>query len=365
VISLLLCTTRRELDRHAYRLLLVQIVAIAFFIALPLRFSFQRPVADGVFGDLFAALTSFDKPFNQAPSLHIALLVIIWVRFAAHIQGPTRLVLHLWMALIALSVLTTYQHHFIDLPTGLALGFAALWILPEEEASPLRGWAMTRDAQRRRLALLYAAGAGACATVACLGGTSLWMFWPAVALTVVACIYDAIGPRGFQKRPGGRLSVGARVLLAPYLVIAWLNSRIWTRRHPQAVEVLDGVFIGRIPTVRELSESRFAAVIDLCAEVSCGDGGDRAYRCVPVLDLTVPQESDLREAARAIELGRERGPVLVCCALGYSRSAAAVVGWLLLTQRVRTVEKASALVRKVRPAMVLRDEHHAALATLI
>ena len=41
-----------------------------------------------MFGDLFAVLAAFDQPFNQAPSLHIALLVILWALFAR--KAPRR-----------------------------------------------------------------------------------------------------------------------------------------------------------------------------------------------------------------------------------------------------------------------------------
>ena len=55
-VSLFVCATRTELDTHAKRLLTAQVVAIACFIAVPYRFSFQRPAADGVAGALFDAL---------------------------------------------------------------------------------------------------------------------------------------------------------------------------------------------------------------------------------------------------------------------------------------------------------------------
>ena len=47
---------------------------------------------------------------------------------------------------------------------------------------------------------------------------------------------------------------------------------------------------------------------------------------------------------------RARGPVLVCCALGYSRSACAVAAWLLATGRAATVDAALARVRAARSA---------------
>jgi len=360
-LSIFICTTRRELDRHAQRLLAVQLISIAFFIALPLRFSFDRPVADGLFGALFTALGSFDKPFNQAPSLHIGLLIVIWVTLAQHCAPRWRWILHAWMTLIGLSILTTYQHHFIDLPTGLAVGFAVLWALPDERESPLRSLAFTTDPARRRLALRYALGAVVCAAFACLGGTWLWLFWPALALALVALNYAATGAAGFQKDSHGRLSTGARGLLLPYLIGARINSRLWTRRHPLPAAVTEDVWIGRIPSAADLRASAFAAIVDLSAELSCGGDETCLYRSFPVLDLTVPDASVLRAAAEAIEEGRQRGPVLVCCALGYSRSAAAIVAWLLMTRRAATVDEAMSMVRKARPAIVLRREHCTAL----
>ena len=81
-LSFLLCRSVQQVDRHALRLLTAQLLSVACFLAFPLTFSFARPATDGLFGGLFDALAGFDQPYNQAPSLHISLLVIIWVRFA-------------------------------------------------------------------------------------------------------------------------------------------------------------------------------------------------------------------------------------------------------------------------------------------
>ena len=76
--SLFVCETRRELDTHGRRLLTAQAIAVACFLLFPLRFSFEKPAIEpGLAGFKFDALLSFDKPYNQAPSLHIALLVIL------------------------------------------------------------------------------------------------------------------------------------------------------------------------------------------------------------------------------------------------------------------------------------------------
>jgi protein-tyrosine phosphatase len=83
-----------------------------------------------------------------------------------------------------------------------------------------------------------------------------------------------------------------------------------------------------------------------------------------MLDLVRPDTATLARAAEAIERLRVRGPVLVCCALGYSRSACVAAAWLLATGRVRDVDAAIAVVRRARAAVVLDGGHVAALSGL-
>ena len=78
-VSLFLCATRRELGTLARRLLTIQLISVAIFVLAPLRNTFVRPETSGIFGLMLDALLAFDKPFNQAPALHISLLVILWV----------------------------------------------------------------------------------------------------------------------------------------------------------------------------------------------------------------------------------------------------------------------------------------------
>ena len=359
-LSLLLCRQRLELDRHALRLLSAQLIAVACFLLWPLRFSFQRPATDGVYGWMFDVLLGFDKPFNQAPSLHIVLLVVLWVKFAQYLHGHWRWLLHGWALLIGVSVLTTFQHHFIDIPTGLLVGWLCVWLWPEQGTPPLRAWQATRDRRRWRLAMLYLLGAALLILPALwLGGAALWLLWPVASLLLVALGYAGLGAGVFQKRADGRLGLAARWLLAPYLGAAWLNSRLWTWRASQPVAVADGVWLGRMPG--RVLPAPLLAVVDTCAELSCPAPG-AAYASVPMLDLVVPDPEQLRAAAAAIERLRAHGPLLVCCALGYSRSAASVATWLLCSGRARSVDEAVARLRAVRPGIVLTVAHRRAIA---
>jgi protein-tyrosine phosphatase/membrane-associated phospholipid phosphatase len=366
-LSLFLCRTPDELHAHGRRLLTAQLVAVSCFLLFPLGFSFTRPPTDGIPGLFFTALTSFDKPFNQAPSLHIALLIVLWDLYRRLLPKRWHALLHGWSWLIAISVLTTYQHHFIDIPTGALLGLACLWLWPLEGPSPLRGMRITRDPRRRRLALRYALGAGASfAMAAWLGGIALWLCWPGAALALVALNYAAFGAPGFQKDAHGRPSFAARWLLMPYRIGAWINARLWTRREPATVRVASGVLLGRMPTTREARQLGITHLVDLSAELSSPRGVDA--RAVPMLDLIAPDAERLRVAAEVIETQRlasgDTGTVLVCCALGYSRSAAAVAAWLLHTGRAERVDEAIERLRRERPNLVLYDAHRLALASL-
>lgn len=359
--SFLCCRDARGVDRHALRLLTAQLVAVACFLAFPLHYAFQRPASDGLYGALFDALTSFDQPYNQAPSLHIALLIVIWVQFARLQTGPAlRLFIHCWALLIGLSVLTTWQHHFIDVPTGAILGLLCLWLWPDTGPSPL---VATRPVIpiRLRLAGLYGAGALLTSGIALLlGGTSLWLAWLGLALAMVATNYAWCGASGFQKQEG-RHSLAAALLLAPYTLAAWMNSRLWTRNSPQPDCIAGDVWLGRLPTANEMQVGNFSALCDFTAELPAPIGSWR-YAGHPWLDLLPPTADQLLAAARSIEALRGQGPVLVACALGYSRSAGAVAVWLCSSGLATNMENALALLAEKRPGIVIGTDLRTALA---
>jgi protein-tyrosine phosphatase len=320
-----------------------------------LRFSADKPATEGLFGALFDALAGFDLPYNQAPSLHISLLVIIWWSLVRHASPGRRWLWHGWALLVAGSVLTTWQHHFFDLPTGLLVGIFTLWLWPDQGESPLFNKQRSAPSQRR-LSLYYLLGASLCVLIATLGGWALWAIWPAVSLALVAFNYARGGAGGFQKRDG-RQSLPVRWLLAPYRLGAWFNSRCWTRQQPEPDQITEQVWIGRIPSSSELSYSGFDAVLDLTAEFN-SPGNIPHCQSVPMLDLSTPDIETLRQAVMSLEtLRQDRQRLLVCCALGYSRSALTVAAWLLKSGECDTVDAAISTIRSRRPGVVLTDAH--------
>ena len=359
-----------EQNRYVARLVAAQIIATTCFMLFPLHFSWPKPPTDGLWGWLFDSLVAFDLPYNQAPSLHIALSIIVgafyWTRFP-----KIRLPILLWQSLIALSVLTTYQHHFIDMPTGALLGWLVLWAIPQHGVSPFRrpfdtqgrlktseasfGEAKTSPATRSReikIAMLYLAGAVLSALPSLFGGAWLWMLWVSVSLSVVAFAYLTGNAAVFQKQADGRLSAAATILLLPYLVGVRLNMAYWLSGKVKTAQVRDGVWIGSVSGISD----DLPAVLDVCAEYP-RPRYRGAYRALPLLDMVAPSENDLVQAAVLLEeLRQQHGKVLICCALGYGRSAAVILTWLLVYGGCRDLAQATAELKQTRPQMVLPPE---------
>jgi protein-tyrosine phosphatase len=357
-LSLFVCPTRQELNTHAKRLLSAQVVSVAAFLLFPLRFSFQTPHTEGLFAWLFATLYGFDKPFNQAPSLHLSLTVLLWSEYSRRLGGVRLWLMRGWMVLVGVSTLTTYQHHFIDLPAGIWVGLLSIALFPFEKG-PLRA-SPSRDRGRFRVAAYYLLGAALAAGLgARIGGAAWLLLWPAGALLLVALIYGSGRPEGFRKTDG---AIPAPVigLLAPYLFGAWLNYLWWARNETASDEIVSGIWLGRLPRRTDRDRSRIASLVDLAAELPVDTSGV-GYRAVPMLDRVVPEVAQLHAAVAAIHELEGSRPTLVCCAAGYSRSAAAVAAWLIASGRASSVDESIACIRARRPRIVLGPADRARL----
>ncbi len=400
-LGFFLCRDAGELARYVTQLLAAQVIATLFFIAFPLQMSWEKPAVSGLSGFLFSSLAAFDLPFNQAPSLHIILCVVVgafYLRKARAVWLKAALVA--WFALIGLSVLTTYQHHFIDIPTGLAAGCLVLLIRPLDGA-PLR-FAMARESARYKWAVLYLGLAFLTLFTAILGAKiwsawMLWLPWASLSFALVACGYAFLGAGVFAKNEQGRHAAAAKALLLPYLCVARLNAIFWLRGRRLSDEILPGLYLGSVKQA-----GKFDAVLDCAAEFE-RPGCAQIYASLPMLDMITPSADELKRGAnelerlvkralcggenlpqRAAELGlnfiaeadcahgrdlkfhgqtdprvnlQTRGTanesknaesrqiltdsnerdaevngkkVLVCCALGYGRSASVLLAWLVI-----------------------------------
>lgn len=123
------CKNKHQLKILTWRMLFVTIIAGLFFVTVPLRFSLTKPdVSNSILNLPFSFLHTFDSPFNQSPSLHIAFAFIFWSVFKDLTKWRTFLLI--WLILLGISTLTTFQHHVIDIVTGAILAHVSFIIIP-------------------------------------------------------------------------------------------------------------------------------------------------------------------------------------------------------------------------------------------
>jgi hypothetical protein len=188
-----------------------------------------------------------------------------------------------------------------------------------------------------------------------LGGVWLWLLWFAGALALVSLIYAFMDASAFGKVDGAHVHCTSRWLLWPYF-LAVRGNALWHTRNSRTPTRLSGeVWFGALPTWKERPTFAGATIIDLTGEMAYEPIGNRYFQ-LPLLDLVAPSEQQLEVAVRAIDEAKNHGPVLVCCALGLSRSACVATAWLILHQRMSAGD-ATSQMRKLRPGVVLTREH--------
>ena len=358
--SPLLCRDIAELRTHAKRMFLAITLAAVCFLLFPLRMGTGRPEVNGVSGMLFALLGGFDKPYNLVPSLHIALLCILWVVYSRHAYGLIRLLIQTWFILIAISCLVTNQHHVMDLVGGYILGVICLYLAPdvepnEQEQSPTQP---ENRVGNRKVAWNYAAGAAALASCAImLYPWGLILLWPAISGALVSLAYFRIDVGIFRKRQG-RLPWSSRVILLPYLLVSRLFHMHLKRRCDPYCEIAPGVWIGgRLSRsqARDLAARGISAVLDLTAECSEAPALIRLrYMNLQILDLTPPTVAEL-QAGVAFMRENSRDGVYLHCALGVSRSVCVLAAFLISAKHAETVDQSMELIRARRPVARLHQ----------
>ncbi len=348
-----LCRDDRERRILSNRIIAVILIAGCCFMLFPLRFAFRRPEVDGVLGVVFNNFRNLDQPFNQFPSLHIALQIILLIFYAGHTRGIARATLCAWFVLIGLSTLLTYQHHVIDVVGGFALGVLSVYLFQEESLCQ----EVTRNV---RAGMCYLFGSISLVGLALVFRPwGMILIWPAMSLSLVAAAYFRLGAGIYHKRRG-TVPFITRLMLWPVLLGHRISLVYYASRSEPWNSVDDRFWIGRRLSSEEADlaiRRGVTAVLDLASELSEARPFLSVNYCeLQVLDLTAPTQAHLDQAVAFIRAKAERGIVYVHCKAGYSRTAAVAGAYLLETGKATCVEEAAAMLRAARPQIVIRPE---------
>lgn len=340
------CSNFQQLKVLTKRMLFVTIIAGVFFILFPLKFSFSKPeISNNILKIPYQFLLEFDSPFNQAPSLHIAYAFIFWT-IIRNFTAKWKYFLGFWLILLGISTLTTYQHHLIDVLTGVVLTLISFVVYPLNKENFenrnsivanyyfLFGWILILASFL--LAKFY---------------NSYWYFllWIAFVMLVVGLQYQKNNVH-FLKNKEGNIPFYKNVFYFPYQFIYWLFWKFF-RVNSTPIEVAPQIFISSKLSKKDLELFKIdknTFVYDLSAE-TCETKAikeNSSYFSFLYLDIggfdVNKTEKLILEISKKHKTLPKDGKILIHCTMGFTRST--VIG-ILVTKNILSLPLNEAVTR--------------------
>lgn len=359
--SFLLVKTRDEVQRHALRLGFVIAFSALLFLLIPLHFSLEKPVVEGWTKVIFAGLAA-DLPYNQLPSLHVSLAMVVGYLYFTHLKGFWRWLSVFWFVLIVLSTLFVFQHHFIDLPTGILAGLFTFYMIPIKGKTRIP---LNFISPKHLHVALYYLVVSIVFTILAFKYDALFLSilsgWIAFSMLFIASLY-ALGhnPLTFKKK--GKIYWMYWIVFWPYLLGNKLSWRIWKTKVPTMVEIADGVWIGRSLEANDekhIRKNQIKTIIDLAPEISDYSASSTNIHYKPLLDLAIPNPAIIKEITEIITDVKNKGNVFVHCKFGLSRSIIISCAWLITQGHSK--DQAWSIVSNAQPKHIDKPYVHIAL----
>lgn len=350
------CKTDEDLTVLTKRMLFIIIAAGICFVLFPLKFSFIKPEPNSsLLQFCFHFLTKVDSPFNQAPSLHVAFAFLFWTIFR-NLKNYWRPLAAVWLILLALSTITTYQHHFIDLICGAILAQISFIIFPFQKNN-----FQFRNFQVANYYFLM--GWITVLVVLLLNQfhTYFWLIllWVSSVMFVIGFQYQKNNIH-FLKDRSGSIPSYKKVFYFPYLAMYWFFWK-FLRKYKRPTRILPGLFISSKLDKTEIQNFDFnekTFVYDLSAELEENDliKENAQYFCVPFLDIGYLEPSETEKLVLQIVKNYSQlpadGKILIHCTMGFTRSA--IVGVLVVKKTLSLpLEEAIAIVTNANKHTVI------------
>ncbi len=285
----LMCEKNDETYLLAKRVIFITIISVICFFIYPLSFSFEKPpVSNGFLNFFFDSLSTFDKKYNQCPSLHISYCFVYWSVFQNKVKGVLKYLTGFWLLLLAVSTLTVYQHHYIDILGGTFVTIVAFCLFPERENK--------RRKQNISVASIYYILSFILFSLATtVSGLSLILLYPALSCFFVGVAYFHNNPFFVNKR-NGKIPLISWIIYGPYLFAYFIILKFFNKNKKSCTEIIPGLYTGNRLNTEDAKKiiTKDMAVIDLTPEVTenrlCYQS---EYYYFPFLDICTPPAGDL------------------------------------------------------------------------
>lgn len=350
-----MCKEREQLTVLTKRMLFTTVTAGVCFIAFPLQFSLAKPGTNGSILDYsFQFLKIFDSPFNQSPSLHISYAFIFWTVFRR--LKKFRTFLMVWLIVLGISTLTTYQHHFMDILSGTVLAHISFMVFPYRK----------NDFQYRNfhVANFYFLFGWILASASILLDNSfglLWLIllWPAGMSIIIGYHYQKNNIH-FLKDKNGSISLWKKVFYAPYLMM-YRSFWKFLRKNKKPVEIAPRIYISSRPgheDVHYFGIDRDTLIYDLSAEIEETPDLKKkcSYHSVPFLDIGTLDIHETKKLVTEITENYKNlpadGKIFIHCTMGLTRSS--VIGILVMKNILSLpVDEAADLMKGIHKNAVI------------
>lgn len=350
-----MCKDDEQLKVLTRRMLFITITAGLSFIIFPLQFSLVKPITNNsVLGYSFEFLKTFDSPFNQAPSLHIAYAFVFWTVFRNFRKIGNFIML--WLILLGISTLTTYQHHFIDILSGTVLAHISFIIFPYRK----------NDFQHRnfQVANVYFLLGWIQISAALLldkssDHLSLFLLWPALMSIIIGYHYQKNNVH-FLKDIEGNISLPRKIFYSPYLMVYRIFWK-FLRKNKIPLEIAPRIYISSRPSSEDqhyFDSGSPIFVYDLSAEIeeTLNVKNRTFYHSVPFLDIGTFDNTETKKLIAEITEKYKTlpidGKILIHCTMGFTRSS--VIGILIMKNILSLpIEEAAEMMKSINKNAVI------------
>ena len=340
---------KNTINSLGIQLLFNQIFSLICFLSFPLKFSFAKPDIPEQYHFLFNSLLSFDLPYNQTPSLHISILVILTVFYSQHLKNFfLKLFLNIWFILIGFSVLFTYQHHIIDVFMGVFWGLAVI-LMFNYSPTYQDSFHMNEFSAQTKVFKIYAVSIFIFFILLFLlpilnnfniihyhiGAISyiiLWFAWVSL-LTVFKIMFYG---NHFNIRTENHRFTKSFYIIAYFYIRVRALFINYMNTYEKPIDIYPYLSIGSLPTIRKGRYKEDVNIINLAWE---GDNKQEQTIGFPLVDLVVPtKEQAITIAQKIHELIESKKHVYVHCALGMFRTIFITGTYLVLYENKKPEE---------------------------